>query len=201
MKHYLSCHMNYTITEHYARGEEKPIAAFNELNNSRLFITKKSSIDEDESKKVIYRLYDDHELVQQINIENISTSHARYAEGNGDFNSFDQFIYVVMIQTMDSQERKMLAQFNNKDDALLFIVSKFENNNTVHDNDLFLIFKDKNLLDTVNKTIIEHRNRESNRSSSNDDASKYTLSPLSTRPTPGGGPADYWVEKKDADDK
>ena len=31
---YLGCHMNYKITEHYARGEEKPIAEFNDLNEA-----------------------------------------------------------------------------------------------------------------------------------------------------------------------
>ena len=38
--------MNYKITEQYSRGEENPIAARGELNDARLFVTKKSTIDD-----------------------------------------------------------------------------------------------------------------------------------------------------------
>ncbi len=56
--------MNFKITEHYARGEEKLIAEFNELNDARFFMTQQSS-DDEERKKVIYGLYDDHESSEQ----------------------------------------------------------------------------------------------------------------------------------------
>lgn len=183
--------MNFKITEHYARGEEKFIAEFNELNDAKFFMSKKSSIDDLERKKVIYRLYDDHELLHELNKENISITHAKYAEGNGDFNNAAPFIFQVMIKTMDSLERKTIAQFNNKNDAYLFVIYKFEHDNTIHDNDLLLILKDKILIDTANKTIIANRKKESSGSSGNEKGSTYKLSPLSTRPTPGGGPADY----------
>jgi hypothetical protein len=192
--------MNYKITEHYARGEEKPIAEFNDLNEAKLFLAKKSSINDEERKKVIYRLYDDHELLHELNKESISITHAKYAEGDGDFNNAAPFIFQVMIKTMDSLERKTIAQFNDKNDAYLFVVCKFEDDNTVHDNDLFLIFKDKILIDTVNKTIIANRKKESSGSSGNEKGSTYKLSPLSTRPTPSGGPADYWVKNEDDDE-
>ncbi len=192
--------MDYIITEHYARGEEKPIAAFNELNEAKLFMTKKSAIDEKEKKQVIYRLYEDDELLQELNKENISTTHAKYAEGNGDFNNTPPFIFQVMIKTTDSLERKKIAQFDDKNDAYLFIVSKYEAVNTIHENDLFFIFKDKVSIDTINKTIFANRKTESGGSSSNEQGSTYKLSPLSMRPTPGGGPPDYWVKKEDDDE-
>ncbi|MDP3269630.1 hypothetical protein [Legionella rowbothamii] len=192
--------MNFKITEHYARGEEKLIAEFNELNDAKFFMTKKSSINDVERKKVIYRLYDDHELLHELNNENISITHAKYAEGNGDFNNAAPFIFQVMIKTLDSLERKTIAQFNDKNDAILFVACKFENDNTMHDNDLLLIFKDKISIDTVNKTIIANRKNESSGSSGNEKGSTYKLSPLSTRPTPGGGPADYWVKNEDEDE-
>jgi hypothetical protein len=74
----------------------------------------------------------------ELNKESISITHAKYAEGNGDFNNAAPFIFQVMIKTMDSLERKTIAQFNDKNDANLFVVCKFEDDNTVHDNDLFL---------------------------------------------------------------
>lgn len=189
--------MNYKITKHYARGEEQLIAEFNELNEAKLFIIKKSSTDELERKKVIYRLYDEQELLHELNQENISITRAKYAEGNSDFNNAAPFIFQVMIQNMGSLERKTIAQFNDKNDANLFIVCKFEDDHTTLDNDLFLIFKGKILIDTVNKTIIANRKKESSGSSGNEKGATYKLSPLSTRPTPGGGPADYWVKNED----
>lgn len=192
--------MNYKITKHYARGEETLIAEFNELHDARFFMTKKSSIEYEDRKKVIYRLYDDQELLYELNKESISIAHADYAEGNGDFDNSAPFIFQVLIKTMDSLERKTIAQFNDKNDANLFIVCKFGDVNTVHDNDLFLLFKEKILIDTVNKTIIANRKKESSGSGGNEKGSAYKLSPLSTRPTPGGGPADYWVKNEDDDE-
>lgn len=190
--------MHYKVTEHYARGEEKLIAEFNELNEARLFMTKKSAVDEEARKKIIYRIYNDQELLHELNKENISTTYANYAEGNGDFNNAAPFIFQVMAKTMTSLEKKIIAQFNDKNDATLFILGKIKADKTIHDNDLFFIFKDKILIDTVNKTIAANREKESSRSSGNEKS--RTLSPLPTRPTPGGGPADYWVEKRDDDD-
>ncbi|BCA94356.1 hypothetical protein TUM19329_07170 [Legionella antarctica] len=189
--------MNYKITRHYARGEEKFIAEFNELNDARFFMTKKSSIDDLERKKTIYRLYDDYELLHALNKENLSITHAKYADGTSDFNNAAPFIYQVMIKTMDSLERETIAQFNDQNDATLFVVCKFEDDNTLHNDDLLLLFKDKILIDTANKTILANRKKESSGSSSNEKGSIYKLSPLSTRPTPGGGPADYWVKNED----
>ncbi|KTD76584.1 hypothetical protein [Legionella waltersii] len=187
--------MNYIVTQQYARGEEKPIAAFNDLNEAMLFLTKKSSKDDEESKKIIYRLFDDQGLRFELNEENISISNAKYADANGDFTYPIPFIFQVMIQTNLGSERTMVAQFNDVNDAKLFVLCQFEFNKTIHDNDLFLIFKGKVLIDSANKTIIANRKKESSGTGSN-----YTLSPLSTRPTPGGGPADYWVENREDDE-
>jgi hypothetical protein len=192
--------MNYIVTQQYARSEEKPIAGFNDLNDARVFLTKKSSIGDEEGKKVIYRLFDDHELLLELNEENISITNAKYAESNGDFNNTIPFIFQVMIKDINGLERKTVAQFNDVNDAKLFVVCQFESDNTVHDNDVFLLFKDKILIDTLNKTIIANRKKESSGSASSEKGSNYKLSPLSTRPTPGGGPADYWVEKADDDE-
>ena len=192
--------MNYTITAQYARGEEKPCAGFNKLDQASAFMTKKSSVDNEEGKKVIYRVYDDNELLHVLNQGNISTSHAKYAEGNVDINNTAPFIFNVRINTMNSSVREIIAQFNDKNDADLFVVCKFEDKNNAHENDLFLIFKGQVLIDTVNKTIITKRKKESSGSGGNGKGSTYSLSPLSMRPTPGGGPADYWVEKRDDDE-
>lgn len=190
--------MRYKITEHYARGEEKLIAAFNELNEARLFMTQKAVIAEEAKKKIIYRIYDDNELLHELNKTNISITHAQYAEGNGDLNNAAPFIFQVMVKTAQSLEKEIIAQFNDKNDAKLFIVCKIETDKTIHDSDLFFIFKDKILIDTANKIIVANRKKESSRSSRNEKSP--TLNPLPTRPTPSGGPPDYWVDKRDDDE-
>ena len=194
-------HMNYKVTEHYARGEEKLIAEFNVLYQARIFMTKKVSIDDEEEKQIIYRVYGDNELLHVLNQANISTAYAKYAEGNGDFNNAARFIFNVKINTADSLESEIIAQFYNKNDANLFVVCLFDDKNIVHDNDLFLIYEGKYLIDTANKITIDARKKASSTSGGNNQDSAYTLSPLSMRPTPRGGPADYWVEKKDDDEK
>jgi hypothetical protein len=189
--------MNYKITEQYSRGEEKIIAEFAVLHDARFFITKKSSMDDEERKKIIYRIYDDYDLLHELNNANISTGYSKYAEGNGDLNNTVPFIFQVRIGTADSLERTEIAQFHLKKDASLCISGKFELDNTVHSNAIFLIYKGQVLIDTVNKAIIEKR--KSGGIEGNEAGARATLSPLSTRPTPGGGPADYWVEKNDED--
>lgn len=187
--------MHYKITEHYARGEEKFVATFNELNDARFFMIKKSSLIDEERKKVIYRLYDGSNLLNEINTENIATIRAQYAEGNGDFYNRDPFIFQVQIKRGSSLENQSLAQFNLKEDAHLFITAKLEGDDSIRDADLFFIFQSKVLISTLNK-LANQQNKLIDIKDSN-DGSAYTLSPLSTRPTPKGGPPDYWVKNED----
>ncbi|WP_019215422.1 hypothetical protein [Legionella tunisiensis] len=189
--------MRYKITEHYARGEEKLIAEFHELNEARFFIAKKPLLMR-KQEKIIYRLYDDNELLHELNKASISITHASYAEGNSDFNNAAPLIFQVMVKTMNSLEKEIIAQFHDKHDAKLFIECKIEVDQTIHDGDLFFIFKNKILIDTANKIIIANRKKEAARSAGNEKS--RTLSPLPTRPTPSGGPPDYWVDKRDDDE-
>lgn len=188
--------MNYYLTGQYARGEENPIAAFNELIDVQEFTTIKLAQDELERKRIVYRVYDDQVLLHQFNSENISTSYAQFAEGNGDFNTVESFIFQVILKPFTNPKQKTIAQFNHQPDAYLFITAKFANDHALHDKDLLLLFNAKSLIDTLSKTINEHRGTSSTH---NEQGSGYTLSPLSTRPTPGGGPADYWVKKEEED--
>jgi hypothetical protein len=199
MRELLGCPMNYKVTEQYSRGEEKLIAEFNELNEARLFIIKKSYIATEERKKNIYRMYDCSELLHELNKENVFIAHAKYAEGNGDFNNTSPFIFQLMVQPINSMEQKIIAQFNEKNDIYLFINVQCEDNSKVNDNDLFLIFKNHNLIDTINKTIIVAQQKESSGLSSNEKGSAFKLS-FSTRPTPGGDTIDYWDRNEEDDE-
>ena len=189
--------MQYKMTEQYARSEEKLIAEFNELNDATNFMKKKSSNDEDEGKKVIYRLYDDSALLHQLNPDNIITANAGYADGNRDFDMMPPFSCKVMFQLVDTTERKSVANFNDKNDARLFVISKCGADHTISDNDLFFIYQGNSLIDTLNKIIIGHRNKKSEGSSGKEKGATFRPSPLSTRPIPPGGPTDCWVENEE----
>lgn len=196
--HKLRYYMIYRITEHYARGEEKLIAEFYVLNDAQFFMRIKASINEDLRKQIIYRLYNDYELLHELNTENISVTHAKYAESNDDFNNTIPFTYQVMVKPISTLIAKTIAQFNDKNDAILFITRKFEDFSD-NDNDLLMILKDNILIDTLNKTTSTNR-KQSAEATTNENQSAYKLSPLSTRPTPDSGPADYWV-KNETDDE
>ncbi|WP_131794978.1 hypothetical protein [Fluoribacter gormanii] len=186
--------MRYIITEQFARGEENVIAEFSYLNDSHLFIAKKLAHTELEKQKIIFRLYDDSDLLKEFNRENISVSHAKYAEGNGDLN-FVQLSFYVMIKTENEPEKKKIANFNDKDDANLFMVGKCESDETLHDSDLLFLFKEQNLMDTLNRTITIHRKKETTRFAGNEKGTKFHPTPMPRRPTPPGGPSDCWIEE------
>ena len=192
--------MKYKMTEQYARGEEKPIAEFNELNDATDFMAKKSSNDEDEGKKIIYRLYDDSDLLHQLNPDNIITANSGYADGNRDFDTMPPFSCKVMFQLVDTTERKSVANFNNKNDARLFVISKCGADHTISDNDLFFIYQDNSLIDTLNKIIIGHRNKKSEGSSrGKEKGATFRPTPLSIRLMPPGAPTSSSLD--DEDDK
>ncbi len=191
--------MQYMVTSHYARGEEKWIASFDLRDRVQVFISKKIAIDEEEGKKVIYRLYDNQELLQAWNKDNISITHALYADGNADFDNVPPGFFMVMLNSVNLSRDSPIAQFHAENDAMLFIVSLFEAEKSMHANDVFFIFKGNLLMHTVNRSILEKRKRGSG-SARDMQKGSFQISPLSTRPTPGGGPPDYWVGKEDVEE-
>lgn len=187
--------MNYKVTAQYPRGEEKLIAEFCASHDATLFLTKKISDDQQHAKNRIYRLYGDSELLREFNEENISVASAQYAEGNSDFINQTPFIFNVTIQSVNALERKNIANFNDTNDANLFIVGKCETDNTVNDTDLFCILKDRILIKTLSKIILANQKVESSGSKANQSMATFHPSPTPTRPTPPGGPSDCWIEK------
>ena len=193
--------MSYKITEQYARGEENPIAEFSEINDAKLFITKKSAVDDEQDKQIIYRLYDDSELLQEVNKKRISIAYAKYAEGDCDIQNSVRFSFNVKVQPPHSLERKNIAALNDKNDAELFIIGKCESDETIDDTSLFLVLKENLLMDTLSKHILANRKKETGGSSGNETGSTFRPTPLSSRPTPPGGPSDYWVDNEDDEKK
>ncbi|AWN74964.1 hypothetical protein LEAN103870_15930 [Legionella anisa] len=188
--------MRYKITEQFARGEEKVIADFSELNDTHIFLAKKSANADLEKQKIIFRLYDNSDLLHEINRETISVAHANYAEGNGDLYLI-QLPFHVMFKAQDVLEKREIANFNDKNDANLFIIGKCESDESIQDNDLFFLFKEQNLIDTLTRIINTHREKEATRTTKNEKGAKFHPTPMSRRPIPPGGPSDCWVEEDD----
>lgn len=189
--------MNYHVTAQYPRGEEKLIAEFGSSTDATIFLTKKISIDQQQAKKQVYRLYEDSELLTAFNENHLSVPYAQYADGNSDFINQTPFLFKVTIQTINSSTRKNIANFNDSNDASLFIGGKCETDSTVNDNDLFGLFKEDILIKTLNKIILAYQKAKSVGSTTNQSMATFNPSPTPTRPTPPGGPSDCWIEKED----
>ena len=190
--------MQYTVTQQFERGEENPIAEFTDSNDAHVFLSKKLAQADLEKLRLIYRIYDDSELVGEINPDQISTAYSQYAEGNSDLTSL-AFDFAVMIKAEGSEVKKQLASFKDKSDASLFIISKCAADDGIKDNDLFFIYKGDSLIDTSNKIITSARKRVSERSKFGEKGATFKPSPLQTRPKPPGSPGDFWVEEEDED--
>ncbi|KTD09121.1 hypothetical protein Lgra_2356 [Legionella gratiana] len=186
--------MRYKVSEQFARGEEKAIAEFKELNDAKIFIAQKQEDTRIEKQKIIFRLYDDFDLLHEFNEDNISVSYAKYADGNGELNII-KFPFHVMIKAQHATDKKCIANFNHRINANLFVISKCNLDDLLNENDLFFIFKDQNLIDTLNKIICTHRKTESSRMQRTEKGAKFHPTPLPTRPIPTGGPSDCWIEE------
>ncbi len=189
--------MNYKVTTQYARGEEKMIAEFCALQDATIFLTKKRYADELQTKKKIYRLYSDSELLRKFNPESISVASAQYEDGDFDFIKPTLFLFHVSMQTENTLEKNIVANFNDSNDANLFIVGKCETDSAVKDNDFFSIFKDRVLIKTLNKTIIANQKIVSEGSKGKQSMATFNPTPMPGRPTPPGGPSDCWIEPED----
>ena len=109
-----------------------------------------------------------------------------------------KYFFNVKMQDLNSLKRTTLAYFNDKEDANLFVRGKCSNVNKTENLDTFMIFKDQVLIATLTKNILDNQTLRD--LSSSEITKGATLSPLSTRPTPPGGPADYWKESKEFDE-
>lgn len=183
--------MKYQVTKHYLKTKEALIASFFDLNDAKIFIAEKLKCDDINRTNILYRLYDDNELIQEFNHENLSLIDAEDAETF----SNHQLPYQVKIQAINALDRISVAYFNDEDDANLFVAAKCYRDDKSHACDTFLIFKNQILSTTLNKNILDNQALKDRLSSGNGHGA--TLSPLSTRPTPAGGPPDYWIDKND----
>jgi hypothetical protein len=186
--------MNYKVTKLNIKSKELLIADFSYLNDAKIFINQKISQDEINKHSSLYRIYDDLELVNEFN-NGVQT----YGEPE-DSETYNnaRFSFMVKVQSVDSLDTSTVACFNDKADADLFVSGKYSNNDKVADLTSFMIYKDHLLIATLTKNILDNKALKDLVSSGTGQGA--TLSPLSTRPTPPGGPGDYWKERSEQEE-
>jgi hypothetical protein len=186
--------MNYKVTKLYLKSKELLIADFSYLNDAKIFIKQKISQDEINKHSSLYRIYDDLELVNEFN-----NGVQAYGdpEDSETYNNA-KFLFMVKMQSVNSQESSTVAGFNDKADADLFVIGQYSHNDKAGDLNRFMIYKDHLLIATLTKNILDNKALKDLVSSGTGQGA--TLSPLSTRPTPPGGPGDYWKEQSDKEE-
>jgi hypothetical protein len=58
--------MLYRVTKQYTRGGDTPVAEFNDANDAKLFINARLELDARLKVKVIYRLFESGELIEEF---------------------------------------------------------------------------------------------------------------------------------------
>ncbi len=191
--------MNYKMTEQYARGEEKVFAEFQSLLDITIFMAKKLHQDDEQGHELIYRLYDDSELLREFNKKNISVGYAQFAEGNCDFTNKARLFFNVLIKSAHSLEREPIANFYDEQDAYLFIVGKCDVDDTIHDNDLFMVLKNNVLFSTLSRVLLSNQKKGGVGSTEGSKGTVFRPTPMPMRPVPPGFPHDYWDEEPGED--
>ncbi|MDP3704349.1 MAG: hypothetical protein Q8R24_00380 [Legionellaceae bacterium] len=192
--------MKYKLTEQYARGEEMLFAEFQELLDVNIFMAKKSHQDDEQGHELIYRLYDDSELLREFNKKNISVGYAQFAESNGDLTNQARSFFNVLIKPVYSSERTPIANFYDEHDASLFITNKCNIDETIHDNDLFLVFKNNVLYTTSSRILLSNQKKEYAGSTEGRKGAVFRPTPMPMRPIPPGFPSDHWDEENEEND-
>lgn len=189
--------MKYTVTKQFSRSNEILIAQFIEWSDAKIFLSKTAAEDDREGKKRIYRVYDDSGLLHEYNKEHISVTYARYAEGDYDFSNNIVLLFQVLIKRNGIEERNIIANFNDKSDAMLFIMGKCDSDNLLDENDLLFLYKARILIATFSKNIIANQKKMGVNAGGQGTEATFRPTPLSTKLLPPGGPGDCWVEKED----
>lgn len=184
--------MNYKVSSQYLKSNEHLSAVFSESKDAHLFVAEKIVHDEEVKQPTLYRLYHEDDLIKEWR------AGAGFVKELEDPERFNPITcpFSVASQSENNSKRSTLALFNKQEDAHLFISSKCRSN--PESKTIYMIFKDNLLIATLNKNIIQNKAlREQGLLGDNKGA---TLSPLSQRLTPPGGPADFWVEKNEEDE-
>lgn len=184
--------MKYQITKQYARDLENLFAEFTEEHDAKFFIERKLLADDEKSLLLIYRLYENHKLINEVNKEKIQTqiNHAQYAEGDRDLPySLGPFKVCKEASTASA-----LAAFIELNDAELFVEDKLTHTTAIT---TYFIFNHENLIIEINQRI-KKQSQVKDGAQGRTSTASFRPTPLNTTPRPPGTPPP-WLKDEDED--
>lgn len=180
--------MKYKITEQYIRSEEKCIAECLNITDALLFVAKKSVNAQENKQKIIYRLYENEELIHTLNQVPVLPHVAKYAQEDAELEQSEPLIFTLLRQEENSPQYTHIASFAHKEDALEWVLNHQDKNASQ-----YLIYKDNVLIKSCNTKTLSQDNTQNEYEKS----ASYRPTPLATRPVPPGFPVNCWVEEED----
>lgn len=190
--------MQYKVTKQYARDSESPLAEFNDINDAKLFIEEKIDLDALLNTKIIFRLFDRDHLINEFNKEkiNVPISRAQYAEGDAFIPKSFSFSYKVTGQSQQAVE-KPLAEFNNVEDAKIFINAKLSRDAMSQLAITYQLFSSAQLMEKFEPIDSSFKTQ----SQGQKNAASFRPTPLSTTPRPLGTPPKWLIDEEDDNEK
>lgn len=192
--------MQYKITKQYSRDDELPLAEFHNLEDAQLFIDKKSAIDEKHYIKLIYRIYDPNKLLFEFNKEKINgpIKKGLYADQERDLPISFMNAFKIIIKPYPENKKNILAEFNNINDAKIFIEAKLVLDSSMNVNITYGIFNQALFAEEWSQNTVNVIQKQNQESQGKKRAASFRPSPFSTIPQPPGSPP-RWIIDEDED--
>ena len=138
--------MRYQVTEQYRRGEERFIAEFSSYMDWEVFKAFRVREDETQRRRILYRLYENSELIEIVNETQLCTASAQYAEGGRLIEISPSLIYRLILRAQDTAQEQ--ACFDYYSDVKLFLAHRCVYDQYLGEHDVFCVFKHDTLVET-----------------------------------------------------
>lgn len=180
--------MRYQVTEQYRRGEERFIAKFSLYTDWAVFKAFRVREDEAQRRGILYRLYENSELIEIVNETQLCTASAQYAEGGRLIEISPALIYRVTLRVQGITHE--LACFDYYSDVKLFLMYRCVSDHHLDEHDVFCVFKHETLIET----FPVHTVRASVSSENQTLTAHFNPIPTPTTFKPPGFPQNHWPQ-------
>lgn len=184
--------MKYKITKQYANDTEKLLAAFNNIKDANFFLERKIIFDNEKNIKLIYRLFNDQQLLKEFNKEKIN-SVIRTAEYADDGMYLPELSGPFTV-SKDNTASHAYATFIELNDAELFVEDNLTHADTTT---TYYLFKNGTIISEVNKYIKKLSESQSDTAKGTGQSASFNPTPFNTTPQPSGMPRAWLKDEKD----
>lgn len=189
--------MAFKVTKQFVRDVETYIADFFHLADARNFIAQKMLQDSINKFQIIYRSYQDENLLQEFNPDKdgVLLCRPQYAQGDVSFPSLGQTWLVAQGNVQNPEQQ--LAFFSEKNDAFFFMEMKAladEKSTATY----YLIYNGR-IVGTLDHQTLQTRKAKSEAAQAQENKVIFYPTPLRTSPRLGPGGNYKVVEEKKED--